>query len=95
MAYSNTVVDYVAELEQERGPMVSLHKHLLAVAFQLAALRDAWAIAWSGSTPCQLLLLLHRMPQPELLREDCSSSLQCLSPSRGSSCLLCWMCKRA
>ncbi len=46
MAYSNSVVDYIAELEEARGPMVSLHKHLLAVAFQYAALRDAWAIAW-------------------------------------------------
>ena len=46
LAYSNSVVDYVAELEEARGPMVPLHKHLLAVAFQLAALRDAWAIAW-------------------------------------------------
>ncbi|CAL5220947.1 g3049 [Coccomyxa viridis] len=47
LAYSNSVVDYVAELEEARGPMVPLHKHLLAVAFQLAALRDAWAIAWA------------------------------------------------
>lgn len=46
MALSNGVVDYVAELEEARGPMVPLHKHLLAVAFQLAALRDAFAIAW-------------------------------------------------
>ena len=46
MAYGNGVVDYVAELEEVKGPMVSLHKHLLAVAFQYAALRDAWAIAW-------------------------------------------------
>ncbi len=46
LAYSNVVVNYVAELEEARGPMVPLHKHLLAVAFQLAALRDAWAIAW-------------------------------------------------
>lgn len=46
MAYSNGVVDYVAELEEARGPMVPLHKHLLAVAYQLAALRDAFAIAW-------------------------------------------------
>ncbi len=46
MAYNNTVVDYVVELEQARGPMVPLHKHFLAVAFQYAALRDAFAIAW-------------------------------------------------
>lgn len=46
MAYANNVVGYVAELEEAGGPMVPLHKHLLAVAFQLAALRDAWAIAW-------------------------------------------------
>ena len=46
MAYNNTVREYVATLEQAMGPMVHLKKHLLAVAFQLAALRDAFAIAW-------------------------------------------------
>lgn len=46
MAFNNTVLDYVAELEQAMGPMVPLKKHLLAVTFQLAALRDAFAIAW-------------------------------------------------
>ena len=46
MTLSNSVVDYVAELEEARGRMVPLHKHLLAVAYQLAALRDAFAIAW-------------------------------------------------
>ena len=46
MVYANTAVEYVAELEAAGGPLAPLHKHLLAVAFQLAALRDAWAIAW-------------------------------------------------
>ena len=50
MAYNNTVRDYVATLEQAMGPMVPLKKHLLAVAFQLAALRDAFAIAWCART---------------------------------------------
>ena len=51
MAYNNTVRDYVATLEQAMGPMVPLKKHLLAVAFQLAALRDAFAVAWCAR-PC-------------------------------------------
>ena len=51
MAYNNTVRDYVAMLEQAMGPMVPLKKHLLAVAFQLAVLRDAFAIAWCAP-PC-------------------------------------------
>ena len=53
MAYNNTVRDYVAMLEQAMGPMVPLEKHLLAVAFQLAALRDAFAIAWCARTRSQ------------------------------------------
>ena len=50
---NNTVREYVATLEQAMGPMVHLKKHLLAVAFQLAALRDAFAIAWCVWTRSQ------------------------------------------
>jgi hypothetical protein len=45
LTYENTVADFIPQLEQEQGPMVLLHKHLLAAAYQIAALRDAYAIA--------------------------------------------------
>lgn len=46
MTYDNNVREFIQEAEQSEGPMVLLKKHLLGAAYQIAALRDALAIAW-------------------------------------------------
>lgn len=46
MTYDNQVAEHIQQLEVEQGQMVLLQKHLLAAAYQIAALRDAYAIAW-------------------------------------------------
>ena len=87
MAYNNTVRDYVATLERAMGPMVPLNKHLLAVAFQLAALRDAFAIAWCVWTRSQ-----HRRlaASCSMMQAGCSNPWTLCWPGRASDgcCLL-------
>ncbi len=48
MTYDNNVANFIRGMEQSQGPMVLLKKHLLGAAYQIAALRDALAIAWSA-----------------------------------------------
>jgi Tfp pilus assembly protein PilP len=46
MAYSNEVQEYIAALEAKAStPMSALFKHFHAMSYQIAALRDAFAIA--------------------------------------------------
>lgn len=46
MTYDNNVAAFIHGLEEAEGHMVLLKKHLLGAAYQVAALRDALAIAW-------------------------------------------------
>jgi hypothetical protein len=46
MTYDNNVAAFIQGLEEAEGHMVLLKKHLLGAAYQVAALRDALAIAW-------------------------------------------------
>ncbi len=47
LTYDNNVLEYVEGLNRNAfgGRMVNLHKHMFAVAYQLALLRDMWAVA--------------------------------------------------
>lgn len=62
MTYDNNVATFIRGLEETEGPMVLLKKHLLGAAFQIAALRDALAISWSGIYPavCHLIIAFDR-----------------------------------
>ena len=46
MTYDNNVAAFIQGLEEAEGHMVLLKEHLLGAAYQVAALRDALAIAW-------------------------------------------------